>query len=136
MSPSVPRPLPTHDDVEFWEATRRGEFRLQRCSDCSRWRHYPRPACPDCYSREYSWDEVSGRGRIYTWTVVRGPTLPVFQERVPLVVADVLLDEGVHFQAELLDCTPEEVRADLPVEATLTELDDEFTLVKFRPANR
>lgn len=134
MSASAPRPLPTHDNVEFWEATQRGEFRLQRCTDCSHWRHYPRPTCPACLSRRHSWEEVSGRGRVYTWTVVRGPTLPVFQERVPLVVVDVLLDEGVHFQSELLDCAPDDVRPDLPVEAVFAAIDDEITLVKFRPA--
>ncbi len=45
---------------------------------------------------------------------------------------DVLMDEGVHFQSQLLDCFPEEIRADLRVEAVFEPVSDEITLVKFR----
>jgi len=32
-------------------------------------------------------------------------------------VVDVLLDEGVHFVSQVLDCPPEQMRAGMPVEA-------------------
>ena len=128
----IPKPLPTQDNIEFWEATRRGELRFQRCSDCEHWRHYPRPMCPKCHSRNFSWELSSGRGRIYTWTVVHGPTLPSFEAQLPYNVVDVLMDEGVHFQSQLLDCEPEEIEADLEVEAVFVPLDDEITQIKFK----
>ena len=128
------RPLPqiTLDTREFYEAARRGELRFQRCSDCATWRHYPRPACPQCLSRNYRWDLASGRGRVYTWTIVHGPTLPAFQDEVPYNVVDVLLDEGIHFQSQVLDCPADEIRADMPVQAVFVPVSEDITLVKFR----
>jgi uncharacterized OB-fold protein len=126
-----PRPVPDPHSAPFYEAARRGELRLQRCSDCGRFRHYPRPACPDCLSRCSTWERASGRGTVYTWTIVRGPTLPAFAEKLPYNVVDVLLEEGVHFVSEVLDCPPDEIAAGMAVEATFVRLDDGITLVKF-----
>ena len=61
MTRTLPLPLPGLDNLEFYEATRRGELRFQRCAECGVWRHYPRPACGECYSREFSWELSSGR---------------------------------------------------------------------------
>ncbi len=127
-----PLPQPTADNAPFYEAARRGELRFQKCKACGAFRHYPRPACSRCLSREFSWESASGRGRVYTWTVVHGPTLPAFAPSLPYNVVDVLLEEGIHFVSQILDCPPEEIRADLPVEAVFVPVNDEITLVKFR----
>ena len=132
LTRGMPLPLPTRDNVEFYEAARRHELRFQRCSACGAWRHYPRPACPECLSREFTWEQASGRGRVYTWTIVHPPTLPAFEDQVPYNVVDVLLDEGIHFQSQVLDCPPEEIRPDLEVRAVFVPVSDDITLVKFR----
>ena len=44
----------------------------------------------------------------------------------------MLLDEGVHFQSQVLDCPPEEIQPDMPVEAVFVPIDEDITLVKFR----
>jgi uncharacterized OB-fold protein len=72
---------------------------------------------------------------VYTWTIVRGPTLPAFEAKLPYNVVDVLMDEGVHFVSEVLDCPPEEIRAEMPVEAVFVEVSEEIVLVKFRRLN-
>jgi uncharacterized OB-fold protein len=128
----VPLPVPTPDTAPFWEATPRGELVLQRCASCGRFRHYPRPTCPGCLAGEYRWERASGRGTVWTWTIVRGPTLPAFEAKLPYNVVDVLLDEGVHFVSEVLDCPPEAIVAGMPVEAVFVPASDEITLVKFR----
>ena len=127
-----PLPQPGLDNVEFYEAANRGELRFQRCSDCGAWRHYPRPACPQCQSRNFSWELASGRGRVFTWTIVHGPTLPAFRDELPYNVVDVLLDEGVHFQSQVLDCPPDEIYAEMPVEAVFVPASEDIKLVKFR----
>ena len=132
--PGLPLPVATPDNREFYAAARRGELVFQRCAACGRFRHYPRPICPSCLSREYSWQRVSGRGSVFTWTIVRGPTLPAFAHKVPYNVVDVLLEEGVHFVAEVLDCPPDAIHAGLAVVATFVPASDEITLVKFRRA--
>ena len=127
-----PLPQPTCDDAEFWAAARRGELRFQRCAACGGFRHYPRPTCPACLSRDFTWERSGGRGTVYTWTVVRGPTLPAFADALPYNVVDVLLEEGVHLVSQVLDCAPEEMRAGMAVEAVFVPASEETTLVKFR----
>ena len=135
LTRGVPLPLPSLDEAPFYDAAQQGELRFQRCSECRAWRHYPLPVCPACASTRFAWERASGRGEIYTWTVVHGPTLPAFQELVPYVVIDVLTEEGVHFQSRLIECPPEAVRAGMPVEAVFEPASEDITLVLFRPAS-
>ena len=130
----LPLPQPGWDNAPFYEASQRGELRFQRCSDCGTFRHYPRPICSECQSIRYTWELSKGRGVVYTWTIVHGPTLPVFQDQLPYNVVDVLLEEGVHFVSQVLDCPPEALRAGLPVVAAFVPVDEAVTLVKFRRA--
>lgn len=130
----LPLPRPTPDNAPFYEAARQGELRFQRCSSCGRFRHYPRPICPDCLGRDFAWERASGRGVVYTWTIVRGPTLPAFEAKLPYNVVDVLLEEGVHFVSEVVDCPPQEIVAGMPVVATFVAASERITLVKFRRA--
>jgi uncharacterized OB-fold protein len=132
MTRDLPLPQPSADNAPFYEAARRGELRFQRCSACAAFRHYPRPVCPHCLSREFAWERSSGRGIVYTWTIVRGPTLPAFRDKLPYNVVDVLMDEGVHFISEVLDCSAEEIEAGMPVEAVFVPASEDITLVKFR----
>lgn len=132
LTRGLPLPVATVETAPFHEAARRGELRLQRCRGCGRFRHYPRPTCPACLSRDFTWELASGQGTVWTWTVVRGPTLPAFETKVPYNVVDVLLEEGVHFVSEVLDCGVEDLRAGLPVEAVFVAASEEITLVKFR----
>ena len=129
---TLPLPQPDWDDHEFWEAAQREELRFQRCSDCRAWRHYPRPICPQCGSTSYKWEQASGRGEVWTWTIVRGPTLPAFRDDLPYNVVDVLLDEGIHFVSQVLDVAPEELHAGMRVTAVFVPASDDITLVKFR----
>ena len=128
----LPLPQPSRDNAPFYEAAKRGELRFQKCTACSAFRHYPRPVCPQCLSRDYTWERSTGRGTVYTWTIVRGPTLPAFEHKLPYNVVDILMDEGVHFVSEVLDCPPEEITAGMHVEAAFVPVSDEITLVKFR----
>lgn len=135
LTRNIPLPEPTLDNAAFYEAARRGELRFQRCTACGVFRHYPRPLCPGCLSPDFRWERSTGRGTVYTWTIVRGPTLPAFEAKLPYNVVDVLMEEGVHFVSEILDCPPEEIRAGLPVEATFVAVSESITLVKFRRAS-
>ena len=130
--PLPPLPTITDDVAPFYEAAARGELHIQRCDDCGEWRHYPRPACPTCLSRRFTWQRASGNGEIFTWTIVHGPTLPAFMDTLPYNVVDVLLDEGVHFVSQVLECPPGALRAGLPVTAVFVAVTDDVALVKFR----
>lgn len=128
------KPLPIIDEEArpYWEAARRRELVLPRCNDCGKFHFYPRNFCPHCKGQSITWEKVSGRGTIYSYTVPRIPILPAYREEVPYVVALVELEEGPRIMANILDCDPEEVSIDAPVEVVFQDVTDEVSLPQFR----
>jgi uncharacterized OB-fold protein len=78
--------------------------------------------------------EASGRGTIYSYTVVETNAPSAFMKDVPYVIAIVRLEEGVQMLTNIVGCDPYQVRCDMPVQVTFEKLDDEFSLPKFRPS--
>jgi hypothetical protein len=138
MSWEVPEwltPHPTPEDAEFWEGAQRGELRVQRCYGCGKHQHYARMLCSHCGSLELEWVTASGRGTVYSFTVIRQNGVPPFNELVPFVVALVDLEEdGARMIATMPDCAPEDARIGMPVEATFRPAGDQYGLVDFRRA--
>jgi uncharacterized OB-fold protein len=140
-------PLPDLTDertAEYFAGAARGELMLPRCGDCNRLVWYPEDECPSCGGRTFTWTRVSGRGRVFTWAVVRRAFLPAFEEMVPFVTALVALEEDprVRIVSYVVDCEPDALAADLPVEAVFRPLrfptvpDRSVTVPMFVPAGR
>jgi uncharacterized OB-fold protein len=118
--------------LPFWEALKRHELRVQRCDACGTRRFIPAELCPRCGAAGCEWEQVSGKGRVYTFTVIRrGPT-PAYQADAPYVIAHVELDEGPRMISNLIGCDPEAVRIGMPVEVVFEDASPEWTLYKFR----
>ena len=60
-------PVANHDNEGYWEALKKHELRIQRCTNCGLRVHPPRPMCPRCLATDKEWFLVSGKGHIYTW---------------------------------------------------------------------
>lgn len=133
----IPLPLPDDDTLPFWEACRRGELAMQRCSRCGRFRFTPRRMCPDCQSTDCQWVSVSGRGRVYSRVVCHPPLLPAFAERAPyaVVLVELAEDPGLRLVGNVLDCAPEEVEIGMPVQVCFQEISPEITLPQWRKAS-
>lgn len=129
--PLRPRPALTHDNRFFFEGTRDGVLRIQRCRACGTPRHPPRPACAHCRSFEWDTVEASGRGRIFSFVVNHHPKVPAFD--YPLVVALVELEEGTRLVANVSGISPDEVAIGMAVEARVECLDDDLALPVFVP---
>lgn len=99
--PSPPRPEPPLEHQPYWDGLREHRLVLQRCAQCGKLRHYPRPLCDACYSLDVEWVETSGRGAVYSWTVTHHPFHPGFKRQVPYCTVTVDLAEGVRLQAPL-----------------------------------
>jgi hypothetical protein len=76
---------------------------------------------------------VSGRATLYSWTVAHPPVLPYFQERAPWPVVAVQLEEGPRMVTNLIDVPAEEYRIGMPLQAAYEDIDEELSLVVFRP---
>jgi uncharacterized OB-fold protein len=128
-------PLPDLADertAEYFAGAARGELVLPRCDSCNRFVWYPEDECPHCGARSFTWTRVSGRGRLFTWTIVRRAFLPAFEEMVPFVTALVSLEEdpAVRIVSYVVDCEPDALAAELPVEAVFRPL--QFPTVRDR----
>jgi uncharacterized protein len=91
------RPLPSlqeHDTAPFWVATKDQQLRYQKCDDCGTVVWHPRAHCTGCTGGRLSWHTASGRGTVYTFSVVRQSYHPFFRTRVPYAVAWIDLEEG------------------------------------------
>ena len=130
------KPLPTisGETRPFWEACRRGKFLVQSCRSCGEHQFYPRGFCANCWSIDIEWVEASGRGTVWTFTVMYQNRTAGFAEEVPYVLALVELEEGVRMFTNLTQCEPQDVTIGMPVEVTFVQATDRIYVPYFKPA--
>jgi uncharacterized protein len=95
MSEQRPKPLPVADELSapFWQAAREQRLVIQRCGACGYCNHPPRPFCDACLSQQLVFEPVSGRGSIYTFTVMHQRDVGGFEHEAPFVNIVVELAE-------------------------------------------
>jgi hypothetical protein len=123
-------------DVEsapFWAGTKQHKFLIRHCNTCGRSHFYPRHSCPHCWSDNCEWRPSSGRGRVYSYTVIHHNDVLPFKERLPYIVALIDLEEGVRVTTNIVEGTPEVMHVGMPVEVVYEHVTDEVTLPQFRP---
>ncbi len=125
-------PYPNSATRPFWEATARGELVVQWCPHCERAQFHPGPLCRTC-GGEPEWKTCTGRGTVYTYSIVRQSHSRPFRDLVPYVVAMIDLDEGVRMMTNIVDCPVDEVRIGMPVEVVFAEAVDDIALPFWRP---
>lgn len=129
--PLKPIPEPTLESRPYWDGLNEFRLRLQKCGNCGKVRHYPRPLCDACYSFDVTWIDATGRGKVHSWTVAHHAFHPGFQAELPCVLAIVDLDEGVRMNAPLRGVEPGEMKIGLPVKITFEPAQDGLTLPAF-----
>jgi uncharacterized OB-fold protein len=128
-----PAPIPDHDSAPYWQALHDGRLLVQRCQDCDEFQLYPRDRCLSCRG-PVSWQEASGRGTVYSYTVIRQNYARPFRDWIPYVVALVELEEGPRVMTNLVDCDPNAVQVGMPVEARFEVVSDDAGIALFTPA--
>ena len=133
-----PKPLPEVTPVTkpFWDAAAQKKLVMQKCGECGAWVWCPRPLCGECGSDRLTWTELSGRGEVFAFTVIRevvGRALRGFEKDIPYVTAWIDLDEGPRICSNVVGCPIDAVKIGLPVEVLFDEARDGIFLPKFRP---
>lgn len=129
------KPLPRGDGYngEFYAFCQRQELRFQRCTSCQNWRHMPRESCPACGSFDWHWERSSGKGQVYSWTVIHRALHPGFAADLPYAAVLIELEEGVRMVSHVQGVAPEDLRPGLAVEVVFEAVTPDITLPKFRP---
>jgi uncharacterized OB-fold protein len=107
------RPADDPEATRFWEACAEGRLEVQRCRACGARFLFPRALCPECSSSELDWLVASGRGTLYSYTIVWRAGAPHLD--VPYVLALVDLDEGVRLMTHIVNCPHDQLAVGMPV---------------------
>ena len=122
------------EESPFWTGGRDGVLNLQRCNACGHWLYPLGVVCPSCWSTDLSFQPVSCRGHVHSFTVNHQPwssTLPV-----PYVLAAVHLDEqdGLRVITNIVDCDIADVAVGMRVRVVFEHAGPDTWLPLFAPS--
>ncbi len=99
----------------------------KRCPACGKVYFPPREVCPTCHRESYGKMEdveLSGRGKVYSYTTVYQNVLG-YELQKPYIMAIVEMEEGPRVTGQIVDCRPEDVEIGMPVRAVFRRLGEE-----------
>ena len=129
----VPPTSSTIENQPFWDAIGDGRFVLPRCTACGLVIWYPRGFCPSCARTDtVEWLEASGRGEVYSLTVIRKGRGP-WADAAPFVAAYVELEEGPRVMSNIVGCPVDDVHIGQAVEVVIEADDRGNRIHRFRP---
>ena len=114
----------------FWEGCQRGELLFQKCGSCGHAQYPPLPLCGKCQSENLAWTPSSGRGSLYTHSVVTRPLDASFE--APYIVIIIAMDEGWYMLSNLVGVEPGAMEIGMGVEVFFDKTRDGAVLPKFR----
>ena len=123
---NIPSPAVNPENKPFFDAAREGRLLIKRCLACGEHHYYPRAHCPFCGSPRTEWIDSCGRGRIYSFSVMR-------RVAEPYAIAYVTLDEGVSMLTNLVDCDFERLKIGAPVRVVFRSAADGEAIPMFTP---
>jgi uncharacterized OB-fold protein len=123
----LPAPVASPETQAYWDAATQGKLLVRRCTACGEAHHYPRTICPFCFSDKTEWITASGKGTVYSYSVMR-------RAPVPYVMAYVTLAEGPSMMTNIVDCDVDAVRIGQTVTVVFKPTDGGPPLPMFTPA--
>jgi uncharacterized OB-fold protein len=127
MTAVATRTIPPLDDDNrvFWTSGVSGQLRLPFCAACARWIFPPSLRCPDCFGPT-AYAPVSGRGRVFTYTVNHYPFNPAVTVPYVIAIVELVEQEGLRFTTNIVNCPIDTVTIDLPVRVVFEQQGDVF----------
>ncbi|MGQ3297223.1 Zn-ribbon domain-containing OB-fold protein [Reyranella sp.] len=123
----LPPPAISEETQAYWDAAGKGKLLVRKCTSCGQAHHYPRTICPFCFSDKTEWVESSGKGTIYSYSVMR-------RAPVPYAIGYVTLAEGPRMLTNIVDCDFDKLKCDQAVTLVFKPTDGGPPLPMFTPA--
>lgn len=117
----------------YWDGVQLRELRIQKCLACDHAWHPPLYICPKCRSKNIKWIAISGRGTVYSFTIVHHAAHEAVVDSVPYLVALVSLAEGPRIVSNILNCQFNDVKIGMQVNLTFQEISKGVLLPQFEP---
>ena len=109
----IPSTIFKGSTAKFWDGLKDNKFLTTKCKDCSELFFPPRALCPECLSMNLEWVELSGEGKLYSWSYVNDYKLRYFSR--PYVIGIVELKEGIGRIITKIDAKKDELKIGMPV---------------------
>ena len=128
------RPMPARHDRPFWDGLREHRLLLPYCAGCAGYWYPPAPRCPRCLRAEVTWQEVPGRGTLYSWATACRPFAPGLGAPYTVVQVELDVQPGLLLDSTLAGRDGVLPRLGLPVTAVYLDDPRGFTVHAFTPA--
>jgi len=109
-------PAMTEETEPFWSAAAEGRLVVEACETCGAESFPPRGMCRSCHGRAMRFQEVRGRGRVYSYTVNHQRWLPDLEVPYVIVLVEFPEHPGVRIMGRLRGAEPDDVAIDMEVE--------------------
>jgi len=126
MARKITPPAVNPETRPFWDAAREGRFLVPFCAACGKAHWYPRAICPFCAGDKVEWREASGKGTIYTFSVMR-------RVKEPYAIAHVTLAEGPTMLTNIVNCDFDKLHIGQPVAVVFQETEGGPPVPMFKP---
>ena len=93
----------------FYQFAKEGKLMAAKCKKCGTLLLPPRPVCTNCFSENFEWIELKGKGKLLTYTIIHVAP-PQFQSMTPYAVGIVKLEDGPDLPGMIRDIEPEKIR--------------------------
>ena len=123
----IQAPQPNPETQAFWGAAAAGKLVIGKCTACGQVQYSPRAVCPYCLSDKTELQQASGRGTVYTYSVMR-------RASIPYAIAYVTLEEGVSMMTNIVDCDLDQIRIGQAVRLVFKPSDGGPPVPMFTPA--
>ncbi|PCI45963.1 MAG: DNA-binding protein [Moraxellaceae bacterium] len=123
----IPVPEINEETQHFWDATAEGKLLIKKCADCNEYHYYPRTICPFCMSDNTEWIQSTGKGTVYTYSVMR-------RSPVQYCIAYVTLEEGITMMTNLIDIDLDEIKIGMDVQVAFVDTGEGCALPYFTAA--
>ena len=136
MSTKSKKPIPIPDELSrpFWDSAKNGRLTLQRCAICGYYNHPPRHFCDACLAQDLRFEPVSGRGVVYTFTVMHQRDVAGFEDEAPFInIVVELIEQPQLLMVSNLPITDRaKIRIGAAVEVAFEDRGDGVIVPQFR----
>ena len=87
---------------QFYKFLQQGKLMAGKCVKCGKIHLPPRPLCSNCYSKEFTWVQISGKGKLLTYTVINVAPQQ-FEALTPYAVGIVEMAGGLKIPGMIQD---------------------------------
>jgi uncharacterized OB-fold protein len=94
---------------QFYKFILQRKLMAGKCKKCGKIHLPPRPLCNNCYSQDFEWVEVTGKGHLLTYTIIHVAP-PQFQAMAPYAVGILQLENGLKIPGKISGITSDQLK--------------------------